>query len=183
MTKYLDSDGLLFLKTLMDTAYAAKGEGFSGDYNDLTGLPTLGSMAAESADDYALLDGLAAVATSGSYTDLADKPDIPAEHMRGTWVTVDQVPVPSDASWSPPIAGGDYVLIGTTGTPATMYVADLTDDTWEAGASAGSIDAATVKALYESNADTNAFTDALLAKLQGIEAMTNAEIDAIWAAA
>jgi hypothetical protein len=39
--------------------------------------PTLGTMAAEAASDYTKTSGLAAVATTGSYDDLSDKPTIP----------------------------------------------------------------------------------------------------------
>lgn len=56
----------------------------------------------------------------------------------------------------------------TTYTPATDAV------NWvQAGAFTGT--AAQIKTLYESNADTNAFTDALLAKLNGIEAGATAD--------
>lgn len=38
--KYLDENGLTYLKTLLDETYAGKNEGFSGDYEDLTNKPT-----------------------------------------------------------------------------------------------------------------------------------------------
>ena len=46
----------------------------SGDYNDLSNLPTLGTMAAESANDYTKTSSLSPVAISGSYNDLVNKP-------------------------------------------------------------------------------------------------------------
>lgn len=54
----------------------------NSDWNATSGVaqilnkPTLGTMASESASDYTKTSGLAAVATSGSYTDLSDKPTI-----------------------------------------------------------------------------------------------------------
>jgi hypothetical protein len=49
----------------------------SGDYDDLTNKPTLGTMAAESASDYTKTSGLATVATTGAYSDLSGTPTIP----------------------------------------------------------------------------------------------------------
>jgi hypothetical protein len=49
----------------------------SGDYDDLTNKPTLGTMAAESASDYTKTSGLATVATTGAYSDLSGTPIIP----------------------------------------------------------------------------------------------------------
>lgn len=46
----------------------------TGNYNDLSNLPTLGTMAAESASDYTKTSSLSPVATSGSYNDLVNKP-------------------------------------------------------------------------------------------------------------
>ena len=55
----------------------------NSDWNAVSGVaqilnkPTLGTMAAESASDYTKTSGLAAVATSGAYSDLTGKPTIP----------------------------------------------------------------------------------------------------------
>ena len=57
----------------------------SGDYNDLSNLPTLGTMAAESANDYTKTSSLSPVATSGSYNDLNNKPTIPAAQVNADW--------------------------------------------------------------------------------------------------
>jgi hypothetical protein len=114
------------------------------------------------------LAGLATVATSGSYADLSDKPNIPADHMRGTYADISDVPLPNDASWDPLVANGDYVVIGSAGEAAVMWLADLTDNEWIEGGGTGAITAEVVKTLYESNADTNAYTDAEKSKLAGL---------------
>lgn len=63
----------------------------NSDWNASSGVaqilnkPTLGTMAAESANDYTKTSGLAAVATSGSYSDLNNKPTIPAAQVNSDW--------------------------------------------------------------------------------------------------
>jgi hypothetical protein len=48
---------------------------FTGNYDDLTNKPTLGTMAAEDAADYTVSADFATVATSGNYTDLNITPE------------------------------------------------------------------------------------------------------------
>lgn len=63
----------------------------NADWNSTSGLseilnkPTLGTMAAENANDYTPTSGLATVATSGSYNDLSNKPTIPAAQVNADW--------------------------------------------------------------------------------------------------
>ena len=63
----------------------------NADWNSTSGLseilnkPTLGTMAAENANDYTPTSGLATVATSGSYNDLSNKPTIPAAQVNSDW--------------------------------------------------------------------------------------------------
>jgi hypothetical protein len=99
------------------------------------------------------------------------------EHFRGLFEDILDVPAPSSGSWetnltpepNTPIINGDYVLVGGVGIPAAQYLADLTDDEWVpvgGGGGGSTLDAAQVKALYESNPNTNAFTDTNLDNLQ-----------------
>lgn len=69
-------------------------------------------------------------------------------------------------------APGDYADVDAgVGADVMRYIWDDSDSKWSAQAgTADPITAAQVKVLYESNANTNAFTDALLEKLNGIEA-------------
>lgn len=48
----------------------------TGDYDDLLDKPTLGTMAAESANDYTKTASLATVATTGAYSDLSGTPTL-----------------------------------------------------------------------------------------------------------
>ncbi len=63
----------------------------NADWNSTSGLseilnkPTLGTMAAEDANDYTPTSGLATVATTGSYNDLSNKPTIPAAQVNADW--------------------------------------------------------------------------------------------------
>jgi hypothetical protein len=61
-------------KTAADLGFATVAT--TGDYDDLADKPTLGTMAAESANDYTKTSSLSSVATSGSYTDLINKPTL-----------------------------------------------------------------------------------------------------------
>lgn len=172
------------------------------------------------------LPALAAVATSGSYADLADKPFIPAtagdvgaataaqgaladtavqpqaladglatkvdkvvgkqlstedftsaektklaglegSHYRGTFTNLTAL-----QTALPTASAGDYADVDAgTSSPVLRYIWDANDAQWVAQAGAADpITAAQVKTLYESNADTNAFTDSEKAKLGGIAA-------------
>lgn len=61
-------------KTAADLGFATVAT--TGDYDDLADKPVLGTMAAESANDYTKTSSLSSVATSGSYNDLIDKPTL-----------------------------------------------------------------------------------------------------------
>lgn len=61
-------------KTAADLGFATVAT--TGDYDDLADKPTLGTMAAESANDYTKTSSLSSVALSGSYTDLINKPTL-----------------------------------------------------------------------------------------------------------
>ena len=79
----IDGVTLVGNKTAADLGFADVAT--SGDYNDLSNLPTLGTMAAESANDYTKTSSLSPVATSGSYNDLNNKPTIPAAQVNADW--------------------------------------------------------------------------------------------------
>ncbi len=85
-------------------------------------------------------------------------------HWRGTFVSV----VALEAGVTDPVAG-DYADVDLSGEDAQRYIWDANDNKWvvQSGAVAP-ITAAQVKQLYESNPDTNAFTDGDGVKLSGI---------------
>jgi len=87
-------------------------------------------------------------------------------HFRGTFISLAAL----QAGVASPVAG-DYADVDTgVGTDATRYIWDVNDAKWVSSGSAPSLTAAQVKTLYESNPDTNAFTDAQKAKLAAIQA-------------
>lgn len=95
-------------------------------------------------------------------------------HYRGTFInfTALQTALPTAEE-------GDYADVDAgAGAPVQRYIWDESDTEWVAQAgSADPITAAQVKALYESNPDTNAYTDAEKSKLGGIAAGATANAD------
>ena len=86
-------------------------------------------------------------------------------HWRGTFVSLAAL----QAGVTDP-AAGDYADVDVVGDDVVRYIWDATDGIWVAqSGSSAPITASQVKLLYESNPDTNAFTDADKAKLDGIE--------------
>lgn len=91
----------------------------------------------------------------------------------GTYVTeaalISAQPLPAVGSYA-------YVDAGV-GSDVTMYIWDDDDSAWVLSASGGggTETAASIKTKYESNADTNAFTDAEKAKLGGVETGATAD--------
>lgn len=208
-------------------------------FNGRTGVVSLTGADVTTALAYtpANAASLSAVALSGSYADLADKPFIPTgpgdigaasaaqgaladtavqpgalsvqldlkvdkvagyglsqenftaaekaklaglegSHYRGTFInfTALQTALPDAEE-------GDYADVDAgAGAPVQRYIWDESDSEWVAQAgSADPVTAAQVKALYESNPDTNAYTDAEKSKLGGIAAgaTANANTDSL----
>ncbi|MDN5515684.1 MAG: hypothetical protein L0G82_10645, partial [Pseudomonas sp.] len=208
-------------------------------FNGRTGVVSLTGSDVTTALAYtpANAASLAAVALSGSYADLADKPFIPTgpgdigaataaqgaladtavqpaalsvqldlkvdkvagyglsqenftaaekaklaglegSHYRGTFInfTALQTALPTAEE-------GDYADVDAgAGAPVQRYIWDESDSQWVAQAgSADPVTAAQVKTLYESNPDTNAYTDAEKSKLGGIAAgaTANANTDSL----
>lgn len=79
----------------------------------------------------------------------------------------------------PSAVAGDYADVDAgAGVDVVRYLWDVTDSQWVAQAAAGGgMTPAQVKTAYESNPDTNAFTDAEQAKLAGIAAGATANAD------
>jgi len=87
-------------------------------------------------------------------------------HWRGTFVSLAAL----EAGVTDP-AAGDYADVDVVGEDVQRYIWDATDSAWVAqSGEVAPITAAQVKLLYESNPDTNAFTDADEEKLEGIAA-------------
>lgn len=98
-------------------------------------------------------------------------------HFRGTFTTLAAL----TSGVTSPVAG-DYADVDPgTGTDALRYIYDVNDTKWVGGGASTSLTAAQVKTLYESNADTNAYTNAEKTKLSGIAtgATANANTDSL----
>lgn len=80
-------------------------------------------------------------------------------------------------------SAGDYADVDPgAGSAVRRYIWDVSDSQWQQQAgSGGSMTAAEVKSAYESNPDTNAYTDAEQAKLAGVAAgaTANANTDSL----
>lgn len=99
--------------------------------------------------------------TSAEKTKLAG---LEGSHFRGTFVSLAAL----KAGVTSPIAG-DYADVDAgQDSDAVRYIWDVSDNKWVASGSAAPVTAAQVKQLYESNPDTNAFTNAQKTKLAGI---------------
>lgn len=86
-------------------------------------------------------------------------------HWRGTFVSLAAL----QAGVTDPVAG-DYADVDAAGADVERYIWDATDSVWVVqSGSVAPITASQVKQLYESNSDTNAFTDAEKGKLGGIQ--------------
>lgn len=106
--------------------------------------------------------------SSNDFTDpLRDKLiGLEGTHWRGTFVSLAAL----QAGVTDPEAG-DYADVDIVGDDVVRYIWDATDSIWVAQrGEVAPITASQVKLLYESNPDTNAFTDADESKLEGIEA-------------
>lgn len=94
-------------------------------------------------------------------------------HFRGTFLNLAAL-----ETALPTASPGDYADVDAgTSAPVQRYIWDESDGEWVAQAgSADPITAAQVKTLYESNPDTNAYTDAEKSKLAGIQAGAQANV-------
>lgn len=120
-------------------------------------------------------------ANTNAFTDAekAKLAGLDAPAYKGTYLTLAAL-----QSAHPVADPGSYAFVDAgIGSDALQYIWDDDDSEWIAGGSGGgsSETAASIKTKYESNADTNAFTDAEKSKLAAIEAgatadMTPAEI-------
>ena len=91
---------------------------------------------------------------------------MPDDHFKGLHLSEEAL-----ALAYPTANPGDYADVDQgVGFPTARYSFDVSDQEWVKGGSAEPLTAPQVLALYESNPDRNAFTDALEAKLIGVQA-------------
>ncbi|MCI8210770.1 hypothetical protein AUC61_14625 [Pseudomonas sp. S25] len=114
------------------------------------------------------VDGLGLSETSFTQGEKTKLAGLESPHFRGTFATLAALVVGVAA----PVPG-DYADVDTAGADAVRYIWDSTDSVWLAGGSSDAITAAQVKSLYESNPDTNPFTDVEKAKVGAIATTTD----------
>ena len=159
--------------------------------NAVIGQATSTQAGVLSSSDKAKIDGLSAVASTGDYGDLLNTPtstdDIPegsvnkyitqaekeklsgleGSHFKGQFVSL------SALNTAFPTADvGDYAYVDLGEDEAVVsYLWDESDEQWtQVQGAATELTPAQIKSLYESNPDTNGYTDAEKSKLSGIEA-------------
>ncbi|MBS3993820.1 MAG: hypothetical protein KGZ87_08895 [Bacteroidetes bacterium] len=153
-------------------------------HSNLSILQSITQEMLDSIGDKANASDLSPVAFSGAYTDLTGKPNIVAiEHryLNITELIAEQgtqsdmaIQYVNDASADPTVTSGYayYEYLGTIlGT-----LADYRKLSEQESMDLAPITASEVKALYESNANTNPFTDALKTKLDSITAIFTTEL-------
>jgi microcystin-dependent protein len=104
-------------------------------------------------------------------------------HFKGSYRTVEELA----AAWNAPTPGtqglakdGDYAFVGEAGVDAQQYIWDTTDSGWIISGYAP-YSPEEIKAIYESNPNTNAFTDSYKSKLGGIAPGAEVNVQANWA--
>lgn len=110
--------------------------------------------------------------TDGEKTKLAGLDD---NHFKGTFANLAAIPTAGAVA-------GDYAFIAVTGGDDRIALWDVDGAAWvDSGASSSAETPASIKTKYESNPDTNAFTDADQTKLENIVASTKDYTGAITA--
>lgn len=162
----------------------------SGAYADLLGAPVIPSTPADIGAATAAQGALAASAVQPDALDtaLANKVDkvagyglseesytsaekaklagLEGSHFKGLFSSLAALELAF-----PSAVAGDYADVDVgVGSDTVRYLWDVDDVQWVASGSGAPLTAADVKSLYESNPDTNAYTDAEQAKLGAIEA-------------
>lgn len=171
---------------------------FSGAYGDLSGTPFIpaapGDIGAATAAQGALADTAVQPADLTVQLDLkvdkvagyglsqenftaaekAKLAGLEGSHYRGTYLNLTAL-----QTALPTAEPGDYADVDAgAADPVQRYIWDDNDGEWVAQAgSADPVTAAQVKTLYESNPDTNAYTDSEKSKLAGIAAGATANPD------
>lgn len=96
------------------------------------------------------------------YTDVLD--NLTPKKFRGYFPSLADIPIPSDPFWQNtqgyPCTEGDYACyVDSVSGEIMITVPDFWQNTWSGGSPMAAMDPATVKMLYESNMNTNCFTD------------------------
>ena len=173
----------------------------SGAYGDLSGKPFIpespGDIGAATAEQGALadtavqpgalsvqldlkVDKVAGYGLSQENFTAAEKAKLAGlegGHFKGVFASLAALQVAFPAA-----SAGDYADVDAgVGSATIRYVWDVSDEEWQPVGSGSPLTAADIKTLYESNPDTNAYTDAEKSKLSGVAAgaTANANTDSL----
>ncbi|RRV29664.1 hypothetical protein EGJ23_01630 [Pseudomonas sp. o96-267] len=173
----------------------------SGAYGDLSGAPLIptapgdigaasaaqGALAETAVQPSMLADGLGGkvdkVAGLGlsqeSFTagEKAKLAGLEGSHFKGVFASLGAL-----QAALPVASAGDYADVDAgVGSDTTRHVWDASDEEWQPIGAGAPLTAADIKVLYESNPDTNAYTDAEKTKLGGVAAgaTSNANTDSL----
>lgn len=111
-----------------------------------------------------ILNEIAGAANANVITDAerASIATIEPSHFKGTFASVADIPTAGARE-------GDYAVLAVAGGDDTQAIWDVDAGAWvDTGSAVTGETPATIKTKYESNPNTNAFTDADMAKLDGI---------------
>jgi hypothetical protein len=128
----------------------------------------IGNRITQETDPATLKTQIDALADTGFITDAerSKLSGLESSKYRGLFASVGALPGTGSA--------GDYADVDTgVGNDVQRYIWDDDDNAWVAQGSGGTLTAAQIKTEYESNADTNAFTDAEKSKLAALTEAAN----------
>jgi hypothetical protein len=149
--------GTRLLQTLAKTYYTAgKNSATYANGDELATVKNVPTALSQLTNDANYVTDASYVHTDNNYA-AAEKgklAGLDGNHFKGSYssLTALQTAYPSASD-------GDYTYVGTAGTGEVNYIWDATDEQWVAGGGGTAETPASVKAKYESNDDTNAYTD------------------------
>lgn len=152
----------------------------TGEYEDLLNKPTLGTASTVDIDYFASNTDELPEGAINKYVTQAEKDKLAgleSSHFKGLYTTEAEL---EDAH--PSAVAGDYADVDAgLGVNVERYIWDVTDSHWvqQGSDTGGSITAPEVKVLYESNPDTNAFTDAEKSQLAGVQGKLNQKLNIV----
>jgi hypothetical protein len=173
-----DNVGTLIIQTLKKIYYTAGKDSSTDSHGDEVAIKTNILMALSSlTNDGNYVTDASYVHMDNNYTSeektkLAGLDD---NHFKGFYPSLDALETAYYTA-----SDEDYAYVGTAGTPAVMYFWDVTGEEWVLGGSPAGETPASVKEKYETNADTNAFTDsdvALVATIGDVDDLTTISKD------
>lgn len=155
-----------YLDTTSKTSYVAVGTASAADWKPTATKDDVQTVAGALAGKVDAVPGKALSTEDYSAEDKAKLAALEGSHYRGTYLSLAAL-----QSAVPAGNPGDYADVDLgVGEEVTRYVWDANDGVFvDQKAAPTALTAAQAKSLYESNADTNAFTDAEKAKLAALE--------------